>query len=123
MQHVAHRAVRWHRVTTRFDGAQPKTSLCVRLEHCPELHLLPFGMLYIVEAVCPCLPDIYRRSSNRLAHSRLDQGRDKTWLASYPLSNAGPMGEMRCPVAMKRAEHSLFSHTLGPVVILRYHEL
>src|SRR5262245_40896934 len=123
MQHVAHRAIRWHRVTTWFDGAQPKTSLCVSLEHCPKLHLLPFGVLYIIEAVCTRLPDVYRRSSNRLAHSRLDQGRDKTWLAGYPFGNAGPMGEMRRPVDMERAKHGLFGHTLGPVVILRYYEL
>src|SRR5712691_3653228 len=122
-QHVAHWAIRWHGVTTRFDGAQPKTSLCISLEYRSQLHLLPFGVLYIIEAVCTCLPDVHRRSSNGLALSRLDQGRDKTWLAGYPLSNVGPMGEMRCPVAMKRAEHGLFSHTLGPVVILRYYEL
>src|SRR5262245_32886385 len=123
MQHVAHRTIRWHGVTTRRDAAPPKTSLGVRLEHRSQLHLLPFGVLYIVEAVCTCLPDVYRRTSNRLTLSRLDQGRDKTRLAGYPFGNAGPMGEMRRPVAMKRAKHGLFSHTLGPVVILRYYEL
>src|SRR5712691_992612 len=103
-QHVAHWAIRWHWVTTWFDGAQPKTSLCVSLEHRPELHLLPFGVLDIIEAVCTRLPDVHRRSSNRLALSRLDQCRDKTWLAGYPLSNVGPMGEMRRPVEMERAK-------------------
>ncbi len=37
--------------------------------------------------------------------------------------DVGPMGEMRRPVEMERAKHGLFGHTLGSVVILRYHEL
>src|SRR6266481_3597224 len=89
VQHVAHWAIRWHWVTARFNGAQPKTSLSVSLEHGPQLHLLPFGVLDIIEAVRSRLPDVHCRSNNWFTLARPNPRRDETRLAGYPFSNVG----------------------------------